>query len=217
MIRQMMNKKDIEEFFSRLAKKNPHPKTELKFASNFQLLVSVILSAQATDVSVNKATEKLYQIAPDASSMSKLTIKEISSYISTIGLHKNKAVFVKKTTEEILSVYGGVVPNERSQLEALPGVGRKTANVVLNIAFGEHTIAVDTHIFRVANRTFLAAGNTPLEVEKGLNRKTPPKYKKNAHHWLLLHGRHVCKSRTPICYGCLVSDLCNWSAKGKYL
>ena len=109
------------------------------------------------------------------------------------------------------------MPNERSQLEALPGVGRKTANVVLNIAFGEDTIAVDTHIFRVANRTFLAAGNTPLEVEKGLNRKTPPKYKKNAHHWLLLHGRHVCKSRTPICCGCLVYDLCNWSAKGKYL
>jgi len=210
-----MNKKNIEEFFSRLSRKNPDPKTELKFSNNFQLLVSVILSAQATDISVNKATERLYEVAPNPSLMSLLSVDEISSYINTIGLHKNKAAFIKKTTEEILTTYGGLVPKERSQLEALPGVGRKTANVILNIAFGQETIAVDTHIFRVANRTSLASGKSPTEIENVLNRKTPSKYKKNAHNWLLLHGRHVCKSRNPNCFDCLVSDLCTWREKVK--
>ena len=210
-----MNKKNIEEFFSRLSKKNPEPKTELKFKNNFQLLVSVILSAQATDTSVNKATEKLYKVAPNPSSMSLLSVEEISSYINTIGLHKNKAVFIKKTTQEILASHRGLVPNGRSQLEALPGVGRKTANVILNIAFGQETIAVDTHIFRVANRTSLAVGKSPAEIENVLNKKTPSKYKKNAHNWLLLHGRHVCKSRNPNCSDCLVSDLCTWREKVK--
>ena len=210
-----MNKRNIEEFFSRLSRKNPNPKTELKFSNNFQLLVSVILSAQATDISVNKATEKLYAVAPNPSLMSLLSVDEISSYINTIGLHKNKAAFIKKTTEEILTTHGGLVPKERSQLEALPGVGRKTANVILNIAFGQETIAVDTHIFRVANRTSLAAGKSPTEIENVLIRKTPEKYKKNAHNWLLLHGRHVCKSRNPNCLDCLVSDLCKWREKVK--
>ena len=210
-----MNKKDIEEFFSRLSRINPDPKTELKFSNNFQLLVSVILSAQATDISVNKATEKLYEVAPNPFLMSLLSVDEISSYINTIGLHRNKAAFIKKTTEEILTTYGGLVPKERSQLEALPGVGRKTANVILNIAFGQETIAVDTHIFRVANRTSLAAGKSPTEIENVLNRKTPSKYKKNAHNWLLLHGRHVCNSRNPKCLDCLVSDLCTWREKVK--
>ena len=210
-----MNKKNIEEFFSRLSRRNPDPKTELKFSNNYQLLVSVILSAQATDISVNKATEKLYEVAPNPYLMSLLSVDEISSYINTIGLHKNKAAFIKKTTEEILTTYGGLVPKERSQLEGLPGVGRKTANVILNIAFGQETIAVDTHIFRVANRTSLATGKSPTEIEDVLNRKTPSKYKKNAHNWLLLHGRHVCKSRNPKCLDCLVSDLCTWSEKVK--
>ena len=210
-----MNKKNIEEFFLRLSKRNPEPKTELNFSNNFQLLVSVILSAQATDISVNKATEKLYEVAPNPYLMSLLSVDEISSYINTIGLHKNKAAFIKKTTEEILTTYGGLVPKERSQLEGLPGVGRKTANVILNIAFGQETIAVDTHIFRVANRTSLATGESPTEIENVLNRKTPSKYKKNAHNWLLLHGRHVCKSRNPKCLDCLVSDLCTWSEKVK--
>lgn len=208
-----MNKKDKNEFFKRLSRQNPQPTTELDYESEYQLLISVILSAQATDVGVNKATKKLYQIAPDAKSMSKLSLEEIGSRINSIGLYKNKAKYVKETSEKLMSLYGGSVPRNRVQLEELPGVGRKTANVILNTAFGEKTIAVDTHIFRVANRTGLAIGEKPLEVEQKLNRGVPLEFKKNAHHWLLLHGRYICKAKSPICDNCLVSDLCEWKER----
>ncbi len=211
-----LNKKNRQEFFNRLLKDNPRPTTELVYSSDYQLLISVILSAQATDVSVNKATQKLYEIAPDALSMSNLSVDEISSYINTIGLYKNKAKYVKETSKKLISLHNGVVPRERSLLEALPGVGRKTANVILNTAFGEKTIAVDTHIFRVANRTTLAPGKNPLEVERLLNRSTPKEFKKNAHHWLLLHGRYVCRAKAPTCGACLVSDLCGWTDRQLY-
>ena len=211
-----MNKKNRQEFFNRLLKDNPRPTTELVYSSDYQLLISVILSAQATDVSVNKATQKLYEIAPDALSMSNLSVDEISSYINTIGLYKNKAKYVKETSKKLISLHNGVVPRKRSLLEALPGVGRKTAYVVLNTAFGEKTIAVDTHIFRVANRTTLAPGKNPLEVERLLNRSTPKEFKKNAHHWLLLHGRYVCRAKAPTCGACLVSDLCGWTDRQLY-
>ena len=211
-----MNEKNREEFFLRLSKDNPQPKTELFYESEFQLLISVILSAQATDVSVNKATKKLYQIAPDALSMSKLSREEIGSFINALGLHKKKASFIKETSEKLISGYGGLVPRNRRQLEDLPGVGRKTANVILNTVFSEDTIAVDTHVFRVSNRTSLAIGVTPLEVEEKLNRNTPQKYKKNAHHWLLLHGRHVCRARSPKCSVCIVFDLCGWFDRSLY-
>ncbi|MEC9248779.1 MAG: endonuclease III [Pseudomonadota bacterium] len=211
-----MNKKNRQEFFNRLLKDNPRPTTELVYSSDYQLLISVILSAQATDVSVNKVTQKLYETAPDALSMSNLSVEEISSYINTIGLYKNKAKYVKETSKKLISLHNGVVPRERSLLEALPGVGRKTANVILNTAFGEKTIAVDTHIFRVANRTTLAPGKNPLEVERLLNRSTPKEFKKNAHHWLLLHGRYVCRAKAPTCGACLVSDLCGWTDRQLY-
>jgi len=211
-----LNKKNRQEFFNRLLKDNPRPTTELVYSSDYQLLISVILSAQATDVSVNKATQKLYEIAPDALSMSNLSVDEISSYINTIGLYKNKAKYVKETSKKLISLHNGVVPRKRSLLEALPGVGRKTANVILNTAFGEKTIAVDTHIFRVANRTTLAPGKNPLEVERLLNRSTPKEFKKNAHHWLLLHGRYVCRAKAPTCGACLVSDLCGWTDRQLY-
>ena len=208
-----MNKKNIEEFFSRLSRRNPDPKTELKFSNNYQLLVSVILSAQATDISVNKATEKLYEVAPNPYLMSLLSVDEISSYINTIGLHKNKAAFIKKTTEEILTTYGGLVPKERSQLEALPGVGRKTANVILNTAFGEPVIAVDTHIFRISNRIGLVRGKSVLKIEQGLMKVIPSKWKKDAHHLMILHGRYVCKSRKPKCTKCVIFSECEFSSK----
>ena len=211
-----LNKKNRQEFFNRLLKDNPRPTTELVYSSDYQLLISVILSAQATDVSVNKVTQKLYETAPDALSMSNLSVEEISSYINTIGLYKNKAKYVKETSKKLISLHNGVVPRKRSLLEALPGVGRKTANVILNTAFGEKTIAVDTHIFRVANRTTLAPGKNPLEVERLLNRSTPKEFKKNAHHWLLLHGRYVCRAKAPTCGACLVSDLCGWTDRQLY-
>ena len=211
-----MNKKDRQEFFHRLMKRNPRPTTELVYSSDYQLLISVILSAQATDVSVNKATERLYKIAPDALSMSNLSVEEIGSYINTIGLYKNKAKYVMETSKKLISLHNGMVPRERSLLEALPGVGRKTANVILNTAFGQKTIAVDTHIFRVANRTTLAPGKSPLEVERLLNRITPTEFKKNAHHWLLLHGRYVCRAKIPSCGTCFVFDLCRWKDRRLY-
>jgi endonuclease III len=208
-----MKKKDIEEFFRRLAAARPIPETELSFESPFTLLVAVVLSAQATDVSVNKATEKLYAVASTPQQMVALGEARLADYIRTIGLYRTKARNVIKLSEMLLAHHGGKVPADRAALEALPGVGRKTANVVLNVAFGEETIAVDTHIFRVGNRTGLAPGKTPLEVELALLKRVPPHYKRHAHHWLILHGRYVCKARKPDCPVCVVNDLCSYRAK----
>jgi endonuclease-3 len=208
-----MKKKDIEEFFRRLAAARPIPETELAFDTPYTLLVAVVLSAQATDVSVNKATEKLYAVASTPEQIVALGEARLAEYIRTIGLYRTKARNVIKLSELLLAHHGGTVPRDREALEALPGVGRKTANVVLNVAFGEETIAVDTHIFRVGNRTGLAPGKTPLDVELGLLKRVPPPYRRHAHHWLILHGRYVCKARKPECPACVVSDLCGYRAK----
>ena len=212
-----MNKANKAEFFRRLADRDPAPTTELNYASTFQLLVAVILSAQATDVSVNKATGTLYQVAPDARAMLALGVTGLKTYIRTIGLFNTKAENVIKTCRILLEKHGGEVPRERAALEALPGVGRKTANVVLNTAFGEPTIAVDTHIFRVGNRTRLAPGKTPLAVEQALLRAVPCEFQQHAHHWLILHGRYVCTARNPHCGQCVVTDLCEWRDKRHHL
>jgi endonuclease III len=204
------------EFFKRLREENPIPKTELNYGSNFQLLIAVILSAQATDLSVNKATKNLFAIAPTAERMALLDEETVKKKIKTIGLFNTKAANVYKTCRILLKKYGGRVPCSRSELEALPGVGRKTANVILNTAFGEPTIAVDTHIFRVSNRTKLAPGKTPLQVEKNLMKKIHTDFHRYAHHWLILHGRYTCLARSPKCGSCVVSDYCSWSEKKKY-
>ena len=211
-----MNKADKAEFFARLAARDPAPTTELCYATHFQLLIAVILSAQATDVSVNKATATLYKVAPDAASMLTLGVAGLKTHIRNIGLFNTKAENVLKTCRILLEQYAGQVPRARAALEALPGVGRKTANVVLNVAFGEPTIAVDTHIFRVGNRTRLAPGKTPLAVEQGLLRAAPREYQQHAHHWLILHGRYVCTARNPRCGDCVVADLCEWREQRKY-
>ncbi len=211
-----MNKANKAEFFRRLAARDPAPTTELSYATPFQLLIAVLLSAQATDVSVNKATATLYRVAPDARAMLALGVAGVKSHIRNIGLFNTKAENVIKTCRILLDSYGGEVPREREALEALPGVGRKTANVVLNVAFGEATIAVDTHIFRVGNRTRLAPGKTPLAVEQGLLRAVPPEFQMHAHHWLILHGRYVCTARNPHCAQCAVADICEWRDKRKY-
>ena len=211
-----MNKADKAEFFARLAARDPSPSTELCYTTPFQLLIAVILSAQATDVSVNKATATLYKAAPDATSMLALGVAGLKTYIRNIGLFNTKAENVIKTCRILLEQHGGEVPRVRAALEALPGVGRKTANVVLNVAFGEPTIAVDTHIFRVGNRTRLAPGKTPLAVEQGLLRAVPREYQQHAHHWLILHGRYVCTARNPHCGDCVVADLCEWREQRKY-
>ena len=208
-----MNKTQIAEFYSRLAAVNPAPTTELAYATPFQLLVAVILSAQATDVSVNKATAQLFPVAPTAEAMLALGEEGLAGYIKTIGLFRTKARNVIATCRLLVERHGGVVPAERAALEALPGVGRKTANVILNTAFGQPTIAVDTHIFRVGNRTGLAPGKTPLEVEEKLLKVTPPQFARDAHHWLILHGRYVCKARQPECGRCVVADLCRYPDK----
>jgi endonuclease-3 len=208
-----MTKKDIPEFFRRLAAACPAPATELSYANPFTLLVAVVLSAQATDVGVNKATAKLFPIADTPQKMLALGEDRLSEAIRTIGLYRTKARNVTKLCAILVEQYGGAVPRDRAALEALPGVGRKTASVVLNVAFGEPTIAVDTHIFRVGNRTGLAPGKTPLEVELKLERRVPPEYKQHAHHWLILHGRYVCKARKPECPACPVVDLCGYRAK----
>ncbi len=208
-----MKKIDIEQFYTRLRDSNPAPTTELHYASPFQLLIAVILSAQATDVGVNKATARLFPLAPDASSMLALGEEGLTEYIKTIGLYRTKARNVIATCRILVEQYGGEVPQQREALEALPGVGRKTANVVLNTAFGQPTIAVDTHIFRLGNRTGLAPGKTVLEVEQKLLRVTPDEFKKDAHHWLILHGRYVCKARKPECARCVVVDLCRFKGK----
>ena len=202
-----------EEFFRRLAEANPEPATELEYDSPFQLLVAVILSAQATDVGVNKATRRLFPEAGTPEAVLELGEDGLKQYIRTIGLFNSKAENIIKTCRILIDEHDGEVPAERAALEALPGVGRKTANVVLNTAFGEPTIAVDTHIFRVANRTGLAPGKTPLAVEKKLLKNVPEAYRKDAHHWLILHGRYVCKARTPLCGECIVQDLCRYGRR----
>jgi endonuclease III len=208
-----VKKNDIAQFYARLRDANPAPTTELHYATPFQLLVAVILSAQATDVGVNKATARLFPAAPTPDAMLALGEDGLTDYIKTIGLYRTKAKNVIATCRLLLERHGGEVPAERAALEALPGVGRKTANVVLNTAFGQPTIAVDTHIFRLGNRTGLAPGKTVDEVEKKLLRVTPDEFKKDAHHWLILHGRYVCKARKPECGRCVVVDLCTYRGK----
>ena len=208
-----MKKAHCEAFFSTLQSLNPKPTTELKYRSNFQLLIAVILSAQATDISVNKATRALFKHAPNATRMLALGEAGLKEYIKTIGLYNSKASNVIKTCKLLIDHYDGKVPRTRSALEALPGVGRKTANVVLNTAFGELTMAVDTHIFRVANRTGLAPGKTPLAVEKQLLKTIPTHYLKDAHHWLILHGRYTCIARSPLCAQCPVRAYCEYKNK----
>jgi endonuclease-3 len=201
------------KIYERLRANNPAPTTELEHETPFELLVSVVLSAQATDAGVNKATAKLYPVANTPQAMVKLGEAGLKRYISTIGLFNTKAKNVIALSKAILEQHGGDVPRSREALEALPGVGRKTANVVLNTAFGQPTIAVDTHIFRVGNRTGLAPGKTPLEVEMKLLKRVPDAYRLHAHHWLILHGRYVCKARKPDCPACVVRDLCGYKAK----
>ena len=208
-----MNAAKRAEIFRRLREANPTPTTELVYATPFQLLVAVILSAQATDKSVNIATRKLFADAPTPQAMLALGEEKLAEYINRIGLFRTKAKNVIATCRALLALHGGEVPRQREALEALPGVGRKTANVVLNTAFGEPTIAVDTHIFRVANRTRLAPRETPLAVEQGLLKTTPKAFRRDAHHWLILHGRYVCKARRPECWRCLIADLCEYQDK----
>ena len=208
-----MNREKRSAIFARLQAANPAPTTELEYASPFQLLIAVLLSAQATDVGVNKATRKLFPAAPTPEAMLALGEEGLMEYIKTIGLYRTKAKNTIATCRILLEKHGGLVPEDRAALEALPGVGRKTANVVLNTAFGHPTIAVDTHIFRVANRTGLAPGKDVREVEDKLTKFTPAEYRQDAHHWLILHGRYVCKARKPECGRCPLFDLCEWKAK----
>jgi len=207
------SKSDAETFFGRLKKANPEPKTELAYSNPFTLLVAVVLSAQATDKGVNKATESLFKFADTPAKMLALGETGLSETIKTIGLYRTKAKNVIALSKIIQEQHRGAVPREREALENLPGVGRKTANVVLNVAFGERTIAVDTHIFRVANRTGLASGKTPREVEDALMRLVPDAYLLQAHHWLILHGRYICTARAPKCPQCSVRDLCRFADK----
>lgn len=208
-----MNPAKRAEFFARLQAANPAPTTELEYGSPFQLLIAVLLSAQATDVSVNKATRRLFADAPTPAMMAALGEERLAEYIKTIGLFRTKARNAIATCHILLSQHDGEVPRTREALEALPGVGRKTANVVLNTAFGQPTIAVDTHIFRVANRTGLAPGKTPLAVELKLLKAVPEAYRRDAHHWLILHGRYVCTARRPQCERCALVDLCEFKGK----
>jgi len=209
----MLNKPQIEEFFARLQKANPNPRGELDYINPYTLLVAVVLSAQATDASVNKATEPLFKIADTPEKMLKLGEAKVKGFIKTIGLFNTKAKNVIKLSEILVKEHGSKVPADREILQTLPGVGRKTANVVLNIAFGQPTMAVDTHIFRVGNRTGLAPGKTPLDVELKLEKRVPEKYRLHAHHWLILHGRYVCKARKPDCPVCVVRDICQFKGK----
>jgi endonuclease-3 len=208
-----MPAKDIAEMFARFARANPDPRGELKATDPFTLLVAVVLSAQATDAGVNKATPALFARANTAEKMAAMSEAAVADLIRTIGLYRNKAKNLVALSKRLVADYGGKVPRSREALESLPGVGRKTANVVLNIAFGEPTIAVDTHIFRVANRTGLAPGKDPRAVEDGLERVVPDKYKLHAHHWLILHGRYVCTARKPRCPECLIRDICRYPDK----
>lgn len=208
-----MTPAEIEEAFSRFQRANPEPKGELQYTNPYTLLVAVVLSAQATDAGVNKATPALFKAADTPLKMVALGEAQVRDYVKTIGLYRNKAKNVIALSEKLLAEHGGEVPRTREALESLPGVGRKTANVVMNIAFGEPTIAVDTHLFRVSNRTGLAPGKNPLEVELGLLARIPTRFMLHAHHWLILHGRYVCKARLPDCPTCLINDLCHWPEK----
>lgn len=208
-----MNKQKRDELFERLRAANPHPTTELHYSTPFELLLAVILSAQATDVSVNKATEPLFKVANTPQAILNLGLEALKEHIKSIGLFNSKAQNIMKTCALLLEQHQGHVPDNRQALEALPGVGRKTANVVLNTAFGQPTMAVDTHIFRVANRTGLAKGKTPLAVELKLIKNIDPKFLKDAHHWLILHGRYVCTARKPDCKSCIIKDLCEYKDK----
>jgi endonuclease-3 len=208
-----VNREKRTAIFSTLRDLDAHPDTELHYNSPFELLISVILSAQATDVGVNKATDRLYPLANTPEAIAELGISGLKRYIKTIGLYNNKAENIIKTCRILIDEHDSEVPQTRDALERLPGVGRKTANVVLNTAFGEPTIAVDTHIFRVSNRTGIAPGKTPLEVEKRLLRSTPDEFKKDAHHWLILHGRYVCKARKPLCGECPIIEWCEYRKK----
>lgn len=205
-----MNQQTRREIFKRFKAHNPHPQTELIYHSPFELLISVMLSAQATDVSVNKATAKLFPIANTPEAILALGVDRLKSFIKTIGLYNTKALHVMKTCERLIERFQGQVPSTREALETLPGVGRKTANVVLNTAFGQPTMAVDTHIFRVANRIGLGKGKTPLAVEQALLKNIPPEFLQEAHHWLILHGRYVCTARNPKCTHCFLNDVCEW-------
>jgi endonuclease-3 len=208
-----MNAEKRVEILSRLRTENPNPKTELNYHSDFELLISVILSAQATDVSVNKATEKLYAVANTPEAIAALGLIKLKSYVKTIGLYNTKAANIIKTCRILSTEHNSEVPRTREALEALPGVGRKTANVVLNTAFGEPTMAVDTHIFRISNRTRFAPGKNVLQVEKKLLKVIPDEFIRDSHHWLILHGRYICTARKPRCGACVISDLCEFKAK----
>jgi len=206
-------KDEVRELFRRLAEANPNPKSDLEYTNPFTLLVAVVLSAQATDAGVNKATRALFAKADTPQAMAALGVEALESYIKTIGLYRGKAKNVIALSNILIAEHGGQVPHDRAALERLPGVGRKTANVVLNVAFGEPTIAVDTHVFRLANRTGLAPGKDVLEVETKLNKVVPPDYLQHAHHWLILHGRYVCLARKPRCGDCVIADLCRFPEK----
>ena len=208
-----MKTQHIEPFFETLKAANPQPNTELEYTSVFELLTAVLLSAQATDVGVNKATRRLFPIANTPQKILDLGLAGLESYIKTIGLYRSKVRHLLQTCEMLVTLHKGQVPRTREALEALPGVGRKTANVVLNVAFGEATMAVDTHIFRLGNRTGLAPGKTPYEVEMGLMKRIPKAFLVDAHHWLILHGRYVCQARKPLCWQCAVADYCDFKPK----
>ena len=208
-----MKPTDIETFFATLKAANPHPQTELEFSSVFELLAAVLLSAQATDVGVNKATRRLFVVANTPQKILALGVEGLEQHIKTIGLYRSKAKHLLQTCQMLVDLHGGQVPRTREALEALPGVGRKTANVVLNVAFGEPTMAVDTHLFRLGNRTGLAPGKTPLEVEHKLLKRIPSEYLVDAHHWLILHGRYVCQARKPQCWNCAVAQVCQFKPK----
>lgn len=209
----MLTPSAIHDIFSRLQKGNPHPKTELLYRNHFELLVAVILSARATDISVNKVTPALFKIANTPKKMLALGEAHLKKIIRSIGLHPTKAKNIIKTCEILIKEHHSTIPRERESLEALPGVGRKTANVILNVCFNEPTLAVDTHIFRVAQRIGLAKGKTPLDIEKQLLAVIPPEFLHHAHHWLILHGRYVCKARKPMCDACVINDICEYPAK----
>lgn len=203
----------VTEFFSRLQAQNPEPKSELEYTNTYTLLVAVVLSAQATDAGVNRATRDLFKTVDTPAKMLRLGEAGLKQHIKTVGLFNTKAKNVIALSQILVDTYQGEVPHDRAALQALPGVGRKTANVVLNVAFGEPTMAVDTHVFRLANRTGLACGTTPEQVEEGLLKVVPPRFMQHAHHWLILHGRHVCKARNPDCASCIVRDLCAYKDK----
>ena len=211
-----MKKNDIEQFFARLKEQRPEPRTELAYTTAFELLIAVLLSAQSTDVGVNKATAKLYPIANTPAAILALGLDGLKTHIKTIGLYNSKAENIIKTCQILLDQHDGEVPDTREALEALAGVGRKTANVVLNTFFGQPTMAVDTHIFRVSNRTSLGKGKTVEIVERKLLKAIPAHYMMDAHHWMILHGRYTCKARTPLCGTCIISDLCSWKERFDY-